>query len=169
MNILSTSPTLNNTGVTNSVVTSSHTRVRQSSTSSRTSSNASCRRGVLDPENASRPLYRKDVLFTGSKQQLHTSRTSLHSNPYSSSVVNTPRAINKTKQKQSAFQAFADILSAMTDFSVLKNKQMLLICIGNIFSMLGYYLPILCLVSFAVDDHHVDQTQASFLITIFGM
>jgi len=56
----------------------------------------------------------------------------------------------------------------MTDFSILKNKQMLLICIGNIFSMLGYYLPIMCLVSFAVEDMNVNQTHASFLLTIFG-
>ena len=35
--------------------------------------------------------------------------------------------------------------------------------------MLGYYLPIMCLVSFATDDMHVDQTSASFLLTIFGI
>jgi predicted MFS family arabinose efflux permease len=84
------------------------------------------------------------------------------------SATNIPAAINETNKKQSAFRAFADILSTMTDFSILKNKQMLLICIGNIFSMLGYYLPIMCLVSFAVEDNHVDQTKASFLLTIFG-
>jgi len=126
------------------------------------------RSGVPDPENASRPLYKKDALFTGSKQQLHLSRTSLYSNPYMSSVANIPAAISETKNNQSAFRAFADILSAMTDFSILKNKQMLLICIGNIFSMLGYYLPIMCLISFAVADLGVDETKASYLLTIFG-
>jgi predicted MFS family arabinose efflux permease len=84
------------------------------------------------------------------------------------SAANIPAAVNEAKKNQSAFRAFADILSAMTDFSILKNKQMLLICIGNIFSMLGYYLPIMCLVSFAVEDHGVNQTRASFLLTIFG-
>ncbi len=84
------------------------------------------------------------------------------------SATNIPAAINEENKKQSAFRAFVDILSAMTDFSILKNKQMLLICIGNIFSMLGYYLPIMCLVSFATDDHGVDPTKASFLLTIFG-
>jgi hypothetical protein len=126
------------------------------------------RSGALDPENASRPLYKKDALFTGSKQHLHLSHTSLHSNPYMSSVANIPATISDTKNNESAFRAFADILSAMTDFSILKNKQMLLICIGNIFSMLGYYLPIMCLVSFAVEDNNVNQTKASFLLTIFG-
>ena len=84
------------------------------------------------------------------------------------SVTNLPAAVNEENQKQSAFRAFADILSAMTDFSILNNKQMLLICIGNIFSMLGYYLPIMCLVSFAHEDHKVDQTTASYLMSIFG-
>jgi hypothetical protein len=84
------------------------------------------------------------------------------------SVSNLPAAVSEANKNQSAFRAFADILSAMTDFSILKNKQMLLICIGNIFSMLGYYLPIMCLVSFAVDDHKVNKKMAPYLLTVFG-
>lgn len=109
-------------------------------------------------------------MYTGSKSQLHLSHTSLHkSNPYLASVTNIPALTDEETKKDSAFKAFADILAAMTDFSILANKQLLLICIGNIFSMLGYYLPIMCLVSYAVEDHGVDQTSASFLITIFGI
>jgi len=146
-------------------------RIRQLSTSSHASSvgsNGQHRVGVSNPEDASRPLYKKDALFTGSTQRLsHGSRTSLHnSNPYMSSITNIPA---EEKKKDSTLKAFSDILSAMTDFSILKNKQLLLICIGNIFSMLGYYLPIMCLVSFAVEDMNVDQTLASFLLTIFGL
>jgi len=84
------------------------------------------------------------------------------------SVTNLPAAVSEANKNQSAFRAFADILSAMTDFSILKNKQMLLICIGNIFSMLGYYLPIMCLVSFAVEDHKVNEKTASYLLSVFG-
>lgn len=84
-------------------------------------------------------------------------------------MTNIPEATNAEKKKDSAVKAFADILGAMTDFSILKNKQMLLICIGNVFSMLGYYLPIMCLVSFATTDLGVGQSRASFLLTIFGI
>ncbi len=147
-------------------------RNRTLSSSSRASSVASGghRVGVSNPEDASRPLYKKDALFTGSTQQLsRASRASIHdSNMYISSITNIPAATAEEKKKDSTIKAFADILGAMTDFSILKNKQMLLICIGNIFSMLGYYLPIMCLVSFAIDDLHVNQTHASFLLTIFG-
>ncbi|CAF0744254.1 unnamed protein product [Rotaria sordida] len=129
------------------------------------------RRGVSNPEDATRPLYKKDALFTGSKTQLHhVSHTSLaNSNPYTASATNIPALTNEKQKKDSAAKAFADILSAMTDFSILKNKQLLLICLGNIFSMLGYYLPIMCLVSFATEDLKVDQTSASFLLTVFGL
>jgi hypothetical protein len=158
-------------GTTSSPLNQS-TRVRTISSSSRGSSIASGghRIGVSNPEDASRPLYKKDALFTGSTQQLsRASRASIHgSNPYISSITNIPAATKEEKKKESTFKAFADILGAMTDFSILKNKQMLLICIGNIFSMLGYYLPIMCLVSFAIEDLNVDQTYASFLLTIFG-
>lgn len=146
------------------------TRARTVSVSSRgsTSGNANYHLGVPDPENAMRPLYKKDALFTGSRQQLHVSTHSLSKNPYMASATNIPAALNEEKKKQSGFYAFIDILKAMTDFSILKNKQMLLICIGNIFSMLGYYLPILCLVSFATEDHGIPKADASFLMTIFG-
>jgi hypothetical protein len=148
-------------------------RIRTISSSSRGSSVASGgqhRVGVSNPEDASRPLYKKDALYTGSTQKLSKlSRTSLsNSNPYMSSITNIPAATKEEKKKDSTLKAFADILGAMTDFSILKNKQMLLICIGNIFSMLGYYLPIMCLVSFAVEDMNINQTHASFLLTIFG-
>jgi hypothetical protein len=147
-------------------------RVRTVSSSSYASSVTSAghhRIGVANPEDASRPLYKKDALYTGSVQQLNKSHTSLNnSNPYMTSVTNIPEAVGEEKKKESTFRAFADILGAMTDFSILKNKQMLLICIGNIFSMLGYYLPIMCLISFAIDDLHVKQTHAPFLLTIFG-
>jgi hypothetical protein len=126
--------------------------------------------GVADPEDAARPLYKKDALYTGSNPQLKKqSRTSLNgSNPYLASAADIPAAVKADKSNDSAIKAFADILVAMTDLSILKNKQMLIICIGNVFSMLGYYLPIMCLVSFASEDMHVDQTTASYLMTIFG-
>jgi hypothetical protein len=149
-------------------------RVRSPSTTSHgssTDSPAHHRVGVSNPEDAARPLYKKDALYTGSTQKIHhTSHTSLEKgNPYMSSITDLPAATKGEKKKDSAPKAFADILAAMTDFSILKNKQMLLICIGNIFSMLGYYLPIMCLISFAVDDMKVDQSRASFLLTIFGI
>ncbi|CAF4003771.1 unnamed protein product [Adineta steineri] len=152
-------------------IPSKQSRIRTLSGTSRTSIDSADghRVGVLDPENATRPLYRKDALFTGSKQQLHhLSRTSLNSNPYISSKADVPPPITETKKKQSAYEAFKDILSTMTDFSILKNKHMLLICIGNIFTMFGYLLPIMCLVSFAKKDLRVEPKYASFLITVFG-
>lgn len=143
---------------------------RRLSTSSRGSRDGQHHVGVANPEDASRPLYKKDALYTGSMKDLvRGSQSSLHrSNPYIPSIADLPAAVTAEEKKQSVGRAFADILVAMTDFSILKNKQMLVICIGNIFSMLGYYLPIMCLVSFAVEDLKVDQSYASYLMTIFG-
>ena len=143
---------------------------RRLSTSSRGSADGRYRAGVANPEDAIRPLYKKDALYTGSMKDLvHGSQSSLHrTNPYSSSVTDLPAAVTEEEKKKSIGRAFRDILVTMTDFSILKNKQLLIICIGNIFSMLGYYLPIMCLVSFAVEDLKVDQSYASYLMTIFG-
>lgn len=145
-------------------------RNRTVSSSSRGSPGEHHRAGVADPEDAARPLYKKDALYTGSIKDLpHASRSSLHrSNPYVASITDIPAATTQAQKKESAIRAFGNILVAMTDFSILKNKQMLIICLGNIFSMLGYYLPIMCLVSFAIEDLKVDPTAAPFLMTIFG-
>ena len=153
--------------------TNKSVRSRTVSGNSRRSSTGSGvhhRSGVANPEDASRPLYKKDALYTGSIKDLHRgSHPSLNgSNESIDSIANIPAAVSAEKKKQSTARAFAEILHTMTDLSILKNKQMLLICIGNIFSMLGYYLPIMCLVSFAVEDHGVNRTHASFLLTIFG-
>ena len=100
----------------------------------------------------------------GSKQQLdRASRTSLHTQTSFSPAKDVTKSPD-----ESASGPFSNILHAMTDFSILKNKKMLFICIGNIFSMLGYYLPIMCLVSFAVEDMKIESSKASFLMTIFG-
>lgn len=165
-------PNVTTVGTTSSPLNKS-VRSRTLSANSRTSSvgsSAHHRSGVANPEDASRPLYKKDALFTGSVKQLHhASRTSLNgSNEYIDSIANIPAAVTEEKKKESTARAFGEILHRMTDLSILKNKQMLLICIGNIFSMLGYYLPIMCLVSFAVEDNGVNRTHASFLLTIFG-
>lgn len=147
-------------------------RGRTLSATSRTSSvasNTAHPHGVANPEDASRPLYKKDALFTGSKTQIHRlSHTSLNkSNPYMASATNIPALTDPEKKKESTFRAFVNILSAMTDFSILKNKQMLLICIGNVFSMLGYYLPIMLLNSFAL-DLKVPEKHSRYLLTVFG-
>ena len=146
-------------------------RARTSSGVSHTSSIGDQHRvGVPIAEDASRPFYKKEALYTGSKKNLHHgSRTSLNNtNPYMSSVADIPKAAKEEKKKDSAVRAFVEILAAMTDLSILKNKQILLICIGNIFSMLGYYLPIMCLISFANEDLKVPMEKASLLVTVFG-
>ena len=144
-------------------------RARQLSSSSHVSSTASSGRHASSPEVVPVPFCHKDVFRIGSSTQLRRSRASLtNSNINVLSAANDPATTGK-KKENSAFRTFADTLIATTDFSILRNKQILLICIGNIFSMLGYYLPILCLVSFAVEDLNINKTRAAFLLTIFGI
>ncbi|CAF1146249.1 unnamed protein product [Didymodactylos carnosus] len=153
-------------------------RARTISTSSKASSGAARMNlsVITNPEDAGRALYRKDI-FLSSTHNLNRSPSTHNlsietgAGKYMASATNIPAQIQQEEaenRKPSRLKAFMDILVAMLDFSILKNKQMLLICIGNIFSMLGYYLPIMCLVSFAIDDLKVPQAKASFLLTVFG-
>ncbi|CAF3405577.1 unnamed protein product [Rotaria socialis] len=135
---MNTNDQINAPDVSNLIVTSSHGGTNTISPSRRPSSNANVSHlfGVPYAENACRPLDKKDVLFTGSKQQFHTSQ----SNTYAPSMIN---------------------------FSILKNWQMLLIYIGNVFSMVGYGLSIVNLVLLAVYGHGLDIRSALRLRNVF--
>ncbi|CAF1362476.1 unnamed protein product, partial [Didymodactylos carnosus] len=162
-------------------ISSEYPRIRTLSTSSKASSGARQNLSAFtNPEDAGRPLYKKDI-FLSSTQNLYRSSSAFNlsaesvTGKYMASITNIPTQLQQEQgtvavsaEKTSRFKAFIDILVAMLDFSILSNKKMLLICIGNIFSMLGYYLPIMCLVSFAIDDLKMEKTKASFLLTVFG-
>lgn len=137
---------------------------------STSTNNENGRHGVLNPDDAVRPFYQKNALLTSSTTALDTleSQTIDKENRYTLAASRKEKVVGEEKVRESAIQAFTNIIVAMTDFSILKNKQMLIICIGNIFSMLGYYLPIMCLIPFAAEDLKVDREKAAFLMTVFG-
>lgn len=64
-------------------------------------------------------------------------------------------------------QSCKDTLQEMMDFSLLKDFGFLLICIGNIMTFLGFYVPFVYVVDFAV-SHGIDKGKAAFLISVIG-
>lgn len=60
-----------------------------------------------------------------------------------------------------------DVLSEMLDISLLTNTGFMLICLGNILAMIGFYVPYVYLVDRAVLAG-IDKTQASFLLSVIG-
>jgi len=60
-----------------------------------------------------------------------------------------------------------DVLSEMLDMSLLTNGAFMLICLGNILAMIGFYVPYVFLVDRAI-MLGIDKTKASFLLSVIG-
>lgn len=64
-------------------------------------------------------------------------------------------------------KSVVDVLSEMLDISLLTNAGFMLICLGNILAMIGFYVPYVFLVDRAI-MLDIDKTQASFLLSVIG-
>jgi hypothetical protein len=82
-------------------------------------------------------------------------------------------------------KAFWDVFLSMTNFHILNDKKMIIICLvnhlnelffelncffskANVCSMIGYYTPYLFIVKVAKLERHIPETNAVFLLSIIG-
>ncbi|VDP12371.1 unnamed protein product [Onchocerca flexuosa] len=61
-----------------------------------------------------------------------------------------------------------NILSEMIDISLLKEPAMFLLCISNLFGMLGFYVPFMFLIDMAVAKGH-SKGSGSLLLSVIGV
>ncbi|KAE9553175.1 hypothetical protein FO519_003614 [Halicephalobus sp. NKZ332] len=59
-------------------------------------------------------------------------------------------------------------LSQMVDVNLLKNPIMMLLCVSNIFGMLGFYIPFVFIIDLA-KTREADQNSATLLVSIIGI
>ncbi|CAF4261362.1 unnamed protein product, partial [Adineta steineri] len=101
-------------------------------------------RQSIKAEDAVRPLYKEDVLYQGDTRDLpeYTSQPDIPS--YIQQTTKIPETVEKSRMK-----AFWDIFLSMADFNLLTDKKMLIICLANVSSMIGFYSPYLFIVKLA--------------------
>lgn len=56
----------------------------------------------------------------------------------------------------------------MIDVSLLKEPAMFLLCISNLFGMLGFYVPFMFLIDMAVAKGH-SKANGSLLLSVIGI
>ncbi|CAF2338425.1 unnamed protein product [Rotaria sp. Silwood2] len=120
-------------------------------------------RQSITAEDAVRPLYKEDVLYQGDTRNL----PEYQSQPDIPTYIQETTKIPETTEK-SPMKAFWDIFLSMTNFNVLNDKKMVIICLANVCSMIGYYTPYLFIVKVATDERSVPKTSAVFLLSIIG-
>ena len=64
-------------------------------------------------------------------------------------------------------QSCKDTLQEMLDFSLLRDRGFLLVCLGNVFAFLGFYVPFVYAVDMAV-NRGIDSSKAAFIISVIG-
>ncbi|XP_055949917.1 monocarboxylate transporter 12-like isoform X1 [Argiope bruennichi] len=131
-----------------------------------------------------RPLYRKDIFYSGSIVNLPQYRQSKADiRCYISSVTTIPQPSDdeeddapkniKSKPK-SKFRcprlpkSMTDTLKEALDFSLLTEPAFLLACIANIFGMLGFYVPFVYIADSSVEKG-IGQEAAAFLLSVIGI
>lgn len=112
------------------------------------------------------PLSRKDVLYTGSIQNLKEfqSRTSIAE--YRHSV----HSIQKYKKPKSRSEKYCDLsgLAGLLDVGLLRDATFLILSAATVFAMIAFYIPFVFLVELA-KTKGIDETQGSMLISIIGI
>ncbi|GFU52572.1 monocarboxylate transporter 13 [Nephila pilipes] len=144
-----------------------------------------------DRRDYSRPLYRKDVFYSGSIRNLPEYKQSQGDvRSYVASVTSIPRDIpmshsvlNRLDNRSVVFdsrppqefcpcihlpKSMTDTIYEMLDFSLLKNNVFLLICISNIVGMIGFYVPYVYITDSSIMKG-VPADKSAFLLSVIGI
>ncbi|CAF1177696.1 unnamed protein product [Adineta steineri] len=114
-------------------------------------------------DDAARPLYKEDVLYQGDPRDLPEYQSQPDIPTYIQETTKVPEAKVKSPMK-----AFWDVFLSMTNINVMNDKKMIIICLANVCSMIGYYTPYLFIVKFAELERSISNKHAVYLLSIIG-
>lgn len=115
-----------------------------------------------------KPVNQHQIIYSGSLLNI----PAFHSHP---NIVHSMFSIQSEYANRETFwdrctclpTSIVSILREMLDFSILLNFPFLLLCIGNIFACVGFFIPFYFLVDRALLIN-IPSTQAAFLLSIVG-
>lgn len=134
-------------------------------------SHSNSRRGSR--QDVSRPMYRDDILYTGSLAKLpqYQSQTSLG---YHMSVTHIPTRKDIEEEEESEGkckicpEAVSRVLSTMLDVSLLQNYSFILLAFSGFFTMMGFFVPFIY-ISDRARLGGIDGETAVFFLSTIGM
>ncbi|XP_052265124.1 monocarboxylate transporter 14-like isoform X2 [Dreissena polymorpha] len=131
----------------------------------------------ISDKDYKRPMYRKDIFYSGSIRNINEYKSQPEMTSYITSITSIPGDQGDGDTRGESFchrmcpclpKPVVDILSEMLDFSLLTNAGFMFICLGNVFAMIGFYVPYVFLVDRAI-LLGVEQTRASLLLSVIGI
>lgn len=134
---------------------------------------SSARDMSIHKEDYARPLYRKDIFYSGSILNIPQFKSQPDMRSYIASITTIPGEL-KSGYSSSLWKccpclpkSAKDTLEEMLDISLLTDWRFMLICVGNVLAMLGFYIPFVYLVDRAV-LLGIDKGRAAFLLSVIG-
>ena len=127
----------------------------------------------IDKKDYARPMYRSDIFYSGSIYNLKEYKTSQQDvQQYITSITSIPGELalppSSCWDKCTCLpKSIVDTFRDMLDPSLFKNFHFMMICLGNLTAMSGFYVPF----SYLVDQSillGIDRTQAAFLLSVIG-
>ncbi|RUS82819.1 hypothetical protein EGW08_009439, partial [Elysia chlorotica] len=120
----------------------------------------------VSKRDLARPMYRKDIFYSGSVLNIPQFQSQVDMKSYITSITTIPGE----SEFCCAFlpRSARDVLGEMIDVSLFKDVSFMLICIGNILTFLGFFIPFMFLVDRAT-ELGVGNKEAAFLVSIIGI
>ncbi len=121
------------------------------------------------------------MLYQGDTRELPEYQSQPDIPTYVQQTTNVPETEENTKMK-----SFWDVFLLMTNFNLLNDRKMVIICLvsnaflidyylslffcvkANVCSMIGYYTPYLFIVKAATDERGILEMKAVYLLSIIG-
>ena len=123
-------------------------------------------------EDYARPMYRKDIFYSGSVLHIAHFNSQPDVKTYIKSVTSIPAAV--PPEKESCIwnclrlpKAAKDILKEMLDVSLLTDPVFLIALTANALGMLGMYVPFIYVADRAI-ALGIEENKAAFLLSVIG-
>ncbi|UYV73366.1 hypothetical protein LAZ67_10002869 [Cordylochernes scorpioides] len=133
------------------------------------------RQSLMDRKDLYRPMYRKDIFYSGSithLKEFHKSNNDVRTYLASMTSIPTLQSIASVHEEETKIPCLPrnmrDTLSQMLDFTLLGDYSFLLLGFVNILGFMGYYIPFVYVTGSAVSQG-VPKNQAVYLISAIGI
>ncbi|XP_074652647.1 monocarboxylate transporter 12-B-like isoform X2 [Tubulanus polymorphus] len=122
-------------------------------------------------KDMARPMYRKDILYSGSMMRVPQYVSTPDVKEYVVSVTSIPENQYYTDSMFNKYcpslKAMMDVIKEMLDFHLLRSPTFVVFCLSSVFSMLGFFVPFTFIVDNAL-ELEVDPDLAYYLISALG-
>lgn len=129
---------------------------------------------IVPKEDYARPLYRKDIFYSGSIIHIPQFQSQPDMNSYITSITTIPGTLMVEKESWiwdyiCISKAAKDTLREMLDFSLLIDPAFGIVCFANVLVFLGYFIPFVFLRDRATEELNITPENAAFLLSIIGI